>query len=159
MTRSSRYILALAVIFATLPGLTLAQGHNSEVIIEHTSTAFIKTDVLINDFDILAGGVASAEAGNLMSAVVANDLRLSGLFRVGLFEGDADSLDFEFAIEGTVEGPLRDAEQTGENAPITISLNLLSFPQRQLLMNKRYRPLHQQQRLSADNYVAGYDAA
>jgi len=153
MTRSSRFILALAVIFAVLPGLALAQGRSSEVIIEHTSTAFIKTDVLINEFDILAGGVASAEAGDLMSAVVANDLRLSGLFRVGHSEGDADSLDFEFAIEGTVEGPLRDAAQTGENAPITISLNLLSFPQRQLLMNKRYRPLPSQMRATAHHFA------
>ena len=49
--------------------------------------------------------------------------------------------DFEFAIEGTVEGPLRDAEQTGEDAPTTLSLNLLTWPERQLLLNKRYRPL------------------
>ncbi len=153
MTRSSRYILTFAVIFAALPGLTLAQGRNSEVIIEHTSTAFIKTDVLITEMDVLSGGVASSEAGNLMAAVVANDLRLSGLFRVGLFKDEGDSLDFEFTIEGTVEGPLRDATQTGENAPITISLNLLSFPQRQLLMNKRYRPLPSQMRATAHHFA------
>ncbi len=153
MIRSRRYILVLAVIFATLPGLTLAQGRNSEVIIEHTSTAFIKTDVLINELDVLAGGVASADAANTMALVVANDLRLSGLFRVGHSEGDPDSLDFEFTIEGTVEGPLRDAGQTGENAPITISLNLLSYPQRQLLMNKRYRPLPSQMRATAHHFA------
>ncbi len=153
MTRSSLYILALAVFFAGLPGLCPAQGRNSEVIIEHTSTAFIKTDILINELDVLAGGVASAEAGDLLTAVVANDLRISGLFRVGFVAGEADSLDFEFAIEGTVEGPLRDADQTGENAPITISLDLVSFPQRQLLMNKRYRPLPSQMRATAHHFA------
>ena len=37
----------------------------------------------------------------------------------GLSEANPDSLQFEFTIEGTVEGPLRDAGQTGEDAPTT----------------------------------------
>jgi TolB protein len=152
MIRTSRYILTLAVVFATLPCLSLAQGRNSEVVIDITREAFIKTDVLINELDVLAGGVSSADAAMTMSSVVTNDLRLSGLFRVGHSEGDADSLEFEFTIEGTVEGPLRDADQTGENGPITISLNLLSYPQRQLLMNKRYRPLPSQMRATAHHF-------
>lgn len=152
MSRSSGTILAFVLLFG-LPVAAAAQGLGSEVIIEHTSTAFIKTDVLMNELDVLAGGVASAEAAELISSVVANDLRLSGLFRVGHSESDADSLQLEFAVEGTVEGPLRDAEQTGENAPITISLNLLSFPQRQLLMNKRYRPLPSQLRATAHHFA------
>jgi TolB protein len=153
MPRFSRLILALAVVLSALPGQVLAQGRNSEVVIDITRSAFIKTDVLINELDVLAGGVASGEAADLMATVVANDLRFSGLFRVGFIEGEADSLEFEFAIEGTVEGPLRDADQTGVNDPITISLNLLSYPQRQLLMNKRYRPLPSQMRATAHHFA------
>ncbi len=153
MTRISGIILTFAFLLTCFSGEAAAQGRKSEVIIEHTGTAFIKTDVLINELDVLAGGVPSSEAADLMASVVANDLRLSGLFRVGLSESDADSLQLEFAIEGTVEGPLRDAELTGEKAPITISLNLLSFPQRQLLMNKRYRPLPSQLRATAHHFA------
>ena len=72
---------------------------------------------------------------------------------MGFSEENPDSLEYEFTIEGTVEGPLRDAAQTGENAPITISLNLLSYPQRQLLMNKRYRPLPSQMRATAHHFA------
>jgi TolB protein len=153
MRRSSAIILAGAIWLALTGGLARAQGRGSEVVIEHTGQALVKTDVLMNELDVLAGGVSAAEAGQLVAAVVASDLRLSGLFRVGLSESDSDSLQLEFAIEGTVEGSLRDAEQTGETAPITISLNLLSFPQRQLLMNKRYRPLPDQLRATAHHFA------
>jgi len=148
--------ILLAVFFlscAILPDMALAQGRHTEVVIEHTGTAFIKTDILIRDLDVLSGGVESADAANLMNRIVANDLRLSGLFLVGFSEENPDSLEYEFTIEGTVEGPLRDAAQTGENAPVTISLNLLSYPQRQLLMNKRYRPLPSQMRATAHHFA------
>ncbi len=148
--------ILLSVFFLScsiLPGLAQAQGRHTEVVIEHTGTAFIKTDILIRDLDVLSGGVESADAANLMNRIVANDLRLSGLFLVGFSEENPDSLKYEFTIEGTVEGPLRDAAQTGENAPVTISLNLLSYPQRQLLMNKRYRPLPSQMRATAHHFA------
>ncbi|MEN8007476.1 MAG: hypothetical protein ABFS42_10700 [Candidatus Krumholzibacteriota bacterium] len=153
MSRNKKLLLILVAVLSVSPTAALAQGRNNEVVIEHTKTAFIKTDVLISELDVLSGGVASADAANLMTDIIGNDLRLSGLFRVGMFEGESDSLEFEFTIEGTVEGPLRDADQTGENAPVTISLNLLSFPQRQLLMNKRYRPLHTQMRSTAHHFA------
>ncbi len=148
--------IMMPVFFLTCvfwPNMALAQGRHTEVVIEHTGTAFIKTDVLIRDLDVLSGGVESADAANLMNRIVANDLRLSGLFLVGFSEENPDSLKYEFTIEGTVEGPLRDAAQTGENAPVTISLNLLSYPQRQLLMNKRYRPLPSQMRATAHHFA------
>jgi TolB protein len=153
MTRTRTKILVAALLVMVLPGLVLAQGSNSEVVIEHTKTAFTKTNVLILPLDVLSGGIESAEAADAMNQIVANDLRLSGLFQVGLSEENPDSLQYEFTIEGTVEGPLRDADQTGENAPITISLNLLSYPQRQLLMNKRYRPLPAQMRATAHHFA------
>ena len=152
--RSFRILLPVFFLTcAILPKLTLAQGRSTEVVIEHSGTAFIKTDVLIRELDILSGGMDSVEAADTMNRVVANDLRLSGLFQVGFSEENPDSLQFEFTVEGTVEGPLRDAGQTGENAPITISLNLLSYPQRQLLMNKRYRPLPSQMRATAHHFA------
>jgi len=147
------YMLAAIFALLLLPTASLAQGRNSEVVLDITKSAFVKTDVLIRDLDVLSGGVESADAAGLMNRIVANDLLLSGLFQVGFSEENPDSLEYEFTIEGTVEGPLRDAEQTGENVPITISLNLLSYPQRQLLMNKRYRPLPSQMRATAHHFA------
>ena len=143
--------LLLAVV--TVAGTAVAQSRSSEVVIEHTSTAFIKTDVLMQELDVLSGGPESVAAADLMLTVISNDLNLSGLFQVGFSESNPESLQFEFTIEGTVEGPLRDAAQTGVNAPVTINLNLLSYPERQLLLNKRYRPLPSQMRVTAHHFA------
>jgi TolB protein len=153
MTMKRKTILAVAGILLLVPALAQAQGRHSEVVLDITKSAFVKTDVLMTELDVLSGGVASSEAAVSMVDIVANDLKLSGLFRVGFDLAGSDSLQFEFTIEGTVEGPLRDAEQTGENAPTTISMNLLSYPQRQLLMNKRYRPLPSQMRATAHHFA------
>ena len=62
----------------------------------------------MTELDVLSGGVASSEAAVRMVDIVANDLRLSGLFRVGFDQAGSDSLQFEFTIEGTVESFDRD---------------------------------------------------
>jgi hypothetical protein len=98
-----RYFNKLLPVFMlaclVLPTLAVAQGRNTEVVIEHSGTAFIKTDVLVRDLDVLSGGVESADAASLMNQIVANDLRLSGLFQVGFSEENPDSLEYEFTIE------------------------------------------------------------
>ena len=108
----------------------------------------------MNELDVLSGGVASAEAadadGRGHRPTTCASAACSGW---GIPRATPTACEFEFAIEGTVEGPLRDADQTGENAPITITLNLLSWPERQLLMNKRYRPLPSQMRATAHHFA------
>lgn len=148
----------LLLICGTISVLTgassaLAQGRIPDFVIEHTESAYLKTDVMLGTLDVLSGGERSIQAADLLHEVVGDDLVFSGLFRVGAAEGGADSLNFEYTIEGTVEGPLRDARQTGETAPTTISLNLLTWPGRQLLLNKRYRPLPNQLRATAHHFA------
>jgi TolB protein len=148
--------LALAALLTMVAGTAAAQGRNSEIVIEHTGSAFIKTDVKMFDLDVLSGGPDAVGAADLIGDIIANDLVLSGLCRVGhagMEEADGDSLNFEFAIEGTVEGPLRDAAQTGQEQPVTVSLNLVTWPERQLLLNKRYRPLPSQFRATAHHFA------
>ncbi len=148
--------LAAAWLLALAPA-AVAQGRKSEVVIEHTTSAFIKTDLLLGPLDVLSGGPSAVAAADLMREVIGSDLVLSGLFRVGGAEDDnvagGDTLQFEYTIEGTVEGPVRDAELTGEDAPTTISLNLLTWPGRQLMLNKRYRPLPEQMRTTAHHFA------
>ncbi len=136
-----------------LANFALAQS-NTDFVIEHTSSAFIKTDLKLNPLDVLSGGEASVAAADLLKEVIGTDLIYSGLFRIEGAAGETDSLKFEYTIEGTVEGPLRDADQTGETAPTTISLNLLTWPGRQLLLNKRYRPLPSQLRATAHHFAS-----
>jgi len=119
-----------------------------------TKTAYAKTDILVNMLDVLSGGNASVETADILEAVINNDLVFSGLIRTGLSEDQSDTLDFQFTIEGTVEGPLRDAEQTGEDVPTTINLNFMLYPSRQLLFSKRYRPLPTQLRTTAHHFSA-----
>jgi TolB protein len=153
--KSAKSIVCCLLIVALLmpAGSASAQGRSSEVVIQTTKTAFKKTDILVNMLDVLSGGRASVQAAEMMHSVIYSDLDYSGLMRAGTAEAQADSMDFEFIIEGTVEGPLRDAEEVGENAPTTLSLNLLTWPGRQLLMNKRYRPLPSQLRATAHHFA------
>jgi len=135
-------------------GTGAASGQsNADFVIEHTSSAFLKTDIMLAPLEVLSGGERAVEFGELVATIVGTDLDYSGLFRVGQESGTADSLRFEYAIEGVVEGPLRDAAVTGETVPTTINLNLLTWPGRQLLLNKRYRPLPSQLRATAHHFA------
>jgi len=145
-------ILWLITVLCLLTG-GAATAQQAEVTLEVNKTAFQKIDILVNMLDVLSGGMASVQMADTVEDVVINDLKLSGLFRVGTSEGQSDSLSFEYTIEGSVEGPLRDAAQTGENVPTTISLNLLTWPGRQLVLNKRYRPLPDQMRSTAHHFA------
>ncbi len=152
--KSMRYggVVFGALIWMLVSGVAFGQS-NSDYVIEHTSSAFIKTDVKINPLDVLSGGENSVLAADLLYQIIDTDLIYSGLFRTGSSNASNDSLNFEYTIEGTVEGPLRDADQTGETAPTTISLNLLTWPGRQLILNKRYRPLPNQMRSTGHHFA------
>ncbi len=144
------YVLA-ACLVSVATGVVLAQG--SEVVIESTRTAYRKTDILLNEFDVLSGGENAVAGSDLVAAVLGNDLQLSGLFRIGTSGASSDSFAFEFTIEGRVEGPLMDAEVSGEQPPLTVSLDLLTYPGRQLLLGKRYRPGPDQLRITAHHFA------
>lgn len=145
-------LLVLIMVLALLPSLVLGQGRGPEVGLEITKTAFQKIDVLVGMLDVLSGGMPAVNSADTLESVIINDLKYSGLFRTGRAEAQTDSMHFEYTIEGSVEGPLRDARATGEIQPTTISLNLLTFPGRQLILNKRYRPLPDQLRSTAHHF-------
>lgn len=132
----------------------LAQGRGPEVGLEITKAAYRRIDIQVNLLDVLSGGMPAVVTADTIGAVMDRDLRLSGLFRTGSSPASGDSLNFEYTIEGTVEGPLRDARTTGEEQPTTVSLNLLTWPGRQLILNKRYRPLPGQMRATAHHFAS-----
>lgn len=118
-----------------------------------TKEAYLKTDVLINMFDVLSGGRASVKDADELEFVIRQDLIYSGFFNVGTSEDQSDSLDFLYSIEGTVEGPLRDAEITGEEAESTVNLNFLDHAGRSIIFSKRYRPHSRQMRATAHHFA------
>ncbi len=149
--------LALCLTFCMMVPMVdqaLAANGQIEVGVDITKTAYEKTDILVNMLNVLSGGTASVKTAELVESVINNDLIFSGLIRTALSEDQSDSLDFQFTIEGTVEGPLRDAELTGEDVPTTINLNFMLYPSRQLLFSKRYRPLPTQLRTTAHHFSA-----
>ncbi len=148
--------LTILLVFCPLLLVSVAVGQAvPEVELRVTKTAFQKIDVLIGTLDVLSGGMPAVDAATTLEKTVARDLDYSGLFRVGLLESQAerDSLHFEFAVRGSVEGPVRDAELTGKDAPNTVSLDLVTYPGGQLLLNKRYRPLPEQMRATAHHFA------
>jgi TolB protein len=152
-----RIVILVVVLYGSLaawPAGVRAQGV-PDVTLGVTKTAFAKIDIFVGTLDVLSGGMAAVEAATLLESTIARDLRYSGLFRVGMLEGDAkrDTLAYEFAIRGSVEGPLRDARQIGLDAPTTVSLDLVTYPGGQLLLNKRYRPLPEQMRTTAHHFA------
>ncbi|MCP4293152.1 MAG: hypothetical protein GY780_15105 [bacterium] len=150
--RKLSYFLFLIFLFVVFGGQALAAKDRIEVGSVLTKTAFLKTDILVNMLDVLSGGNNSVATADVVEEVINNDLVFSGLIRTGKSEAESDTLDFLYTIEGTVEGPLRDAEVTGEVAPTTVNLNFMSWPGRQLIFSKRYRPLPSQYRTTAHHF-------
>lgn len=146
--------LPIFLLALTLASSALAQGR-PDVSIGIVKETAEKYDLLVTTLDVLSGGMPAVEAATALERTIARDLEYSALFRIGLLDSQAetDSLNFTYAIRGTVEGPVRDAEQTGAEVPTTVSLDLVTYPAGQLLLNKRYRPLPEQIRITAHHFA------
>lgn len=151
--RAASCLLILGACLCLRAETAAAQRAPVEVQIQTTRSAFRKTAVMVRGLSARSGGPAAASAADLATSVLANDLLLSGLCTVARSGAGADSAGVEFVIEGTVEGPLLGSERTGEDAPLTVSLDLLTHPGRQLLLNKRYRPDSRQVRATAHHFA------
>jgi TolB protein len=148
MTRLSRTAFALIALGGLLwPVLAGAQGGRTEVSIEHTQKAVLKTDVRIGDFRALSDEREVQETAAKLREVVGNDLLLSGLFNLGGNGFKPAELPFSFTIDATVEGP------ASGDGPVTVDLNLLTWPDRQLVLTKRYRPGPEQVRTTAHHFA------
>lgn len=141
----------MAILAAALsllaPAAAPAQGGRTEVHIQHTQQAVLKTDARMGDFRTLSGGRAAQEVAARLREVVGNDLLLSGLFNVGGAGYKPETLPFSWTVEATVEG------QAGADWPVTVNLNLLTWPDRQLVLTKRYRPGEDQVRTTAHHFA------
>lgn len=140
-----RIHLVAAAICLLLPAAAAAQGGRTEVAIEHTAKAVLKTDVRIGDFRGLGDDREVQETAARLREVLANDLLLSGLFRVGGPGYPDQDLPFNWTTEATVE--------RGSDGAMVVNLNLLSWPDRQLVLTKRYKPGPEQVRTTAHHFA------
>lgn len=140
----TRIIAAITILLA--PALAVAQGGRTEVNIQHTQQAVLKTDARMGDFRALSGGRTAQDVAARLREVVGNDLLLSGLFNVGGAGYKPETLPFSWTIEATVEGP------AAGDWPVTVNLSLLTWPDRQLVLTKRYRPGEDQVRTTAHHF-------
>jgi TolB protein len=149
-------VICWSLVLIGFPAAAPVRAQTSgRIYIDIEKTALRKIVIQVGLLDVLSGGMEAVTAADLVEDVVASDLEYSGFFRVGVGEHAAapDTGGFEFTIAGSVEGPLRDARQTGEEVPTTVTLQLLSYPERQALLTKRYRPRPEQLRITAHHFA------
>ncbi len=136
-----------------LAGLAHAQRSSPEVGLRIEKTAYLKFDILVEPLEVLSGGPRAVDMAEKVRWTIDQDLEYSGFFRVGRDEEESKDLNFEFAIEGVLEGPLPDTVTKPEQAKSIVTLRLVSFPERQILLDKRYGPTPSQLRASAHHFV------
>ncbi len=138
-------LLAALVALGSAAGAT---GQTPEVVLRGEKVAYRKIDVMMGRLEALAGGARAEETAREIETVLERDLRYSGLFRVARpGQAGVDTLDLAFSVEGTVEGAL------SESGTPLVSLKLLTFQERQLLLQKNYRPRPEQRRASAHHFA------
>jgi len=146
---------AVLLVMALLPALAAAA--DPEIILGTEKVAWERIDIRVQAPLVFSGGEEAQRAAELVDAVVRDDLHYSGLFNVlraaAPGEAQADSLQASFGIEGTLEGRPPGTAVTADEAAPVLSLKLLSYPERQLLLGKRYRPTADQLRVSAHHFV------
>ena len=145
-------VLALLISGFGWPVGAAAQRRSPEVEIGIVTTAFAKIDILSEELEVLSGGRTAVDAGARLGQVVRQDLEYSGFFRVGLGQSAPDSLEFEYAIEGSVEGSLHRGQEQRE-ARYTVNLKLLTYPERELVFSKAYNPNGAQLRASGHHFA------
>ena len=142
---------ASLVLLATTP--VLAQRGSPEVGLSIEKTAYLKFDILVEPLEVLSGGQRAIDHAEKVRWTIDQDLEYSGYFRVGRDEEEAEELNAQFAIEGVLEGPLPDTVTKPEQAKSVLTLRLVSYPERQVMLDKRYGPLPSQLRASAHHFV------
>ncbi len=143
--------VALALVAAAAGGAFAA---DPEIILGAEKVAWERIDILVQPLAVFSGGRDSQQMGEMITAIISDDLHYSGLFRpLGPEAAESDTAAISFGIEGSLEGRLPGTAVTAAEAAPVLSLKLLSYPGRQLMLGKRYRPLAGQMRASAHHFI------
>ncbi len=146
-------LLALLALPAARPPAARAQGADTEVVLGATRQAVQRLDMLVEPLAVGSGGEQAQRDAWLVESVIRVDLDYSGLFRARARDELGDSLRVTYAIEGQLEGRDPGTAVTPQEAAPNLTLRLVAYPGRQLLLEKRYRPTRDRLRVSAHHFV------
>ena len=141
--------LAAVLILAGVP----ARAADPEIHLGTTRASTERLDMLVQPLEVVSGGTEAQEAAWLVESVIRIDLDYSGFFRSLSPEDMSDTTRVQYAVEGLLEGRLPGTGVTAaERAPL-MTLRLVAYPGRQLLLSKRYRPTWDRLRATAHHFV------
>jgi TolB protein len=142
-----RRIVACTFVLA-IAAAASAQPVTPDVTLEARKSGVQLLDILVGTLRTQSGGMPAAEAGALLEQVLAQDLQYSGFFRVArtVRQAAQDSLHLAYEINGTVQGG-------SPGTPATVDLNLVTHPDGQPILSKRYRPEAEQMRVTAHHFA------
>ncbi len=148
----SRIVWKLLFLCLTLFAVNALAG-DPEISIGTSRVAFDRIDMLVQPLDVVSGGTEAQEAAWLIESVIRVDLDYSGFFRALSAEDISDTTRIQYAIEGLLEGRLAGTGVTPQERAPLLTLKLVAYPGRQLLLSKRYRPTWDRLRATAHHFV------
>jgi TolB protein len=149
MIKRFRVCILLCLLLAT----SIATAAPSEVILGTTKEAWDKIDILVSPLEVASGGQQAQNDAWILESIMRVDFDYSGLFRAVESDALADSTTVTYAVEGLLEGRLPGTAVTAEEAAPLLTLKLMAYPGRQLLLSKRYNPTADRLRASAHHFA------
>ena len=153
MARFDRTLMLIAALAALPLAGRPAAAADPEINLGTTRVAVDRLDILVQPLEVVSGGTEAQEAAWLVESVIRVDLDYSGFFRALSVEDVSDTTQVQYAVEGLMEGRLPGTGVTAEERAPLLTLKLVAYPGRQLLLSKRYRPTWDRLRATAHHFV------
>ena len=153
MARFDRTLMLIAALAALPLAGRPAAAADPEINLGTTRVAVDRLDILVQPLEVVSGGTEAQEAAWLVESVIRVDLDYSGFFRALSAEDVSDTTQVQYAVEGLMEGRLPGTGVTAEERAPLLTLKLVAYPGRQLLLSKRYRPTWDRLRATAHHFV------
>ena len=142
----------IAVLIVQLLAVGIATA-DPGIVIGTTRSSVERIDMLVQPLEVVSGGSEAQEAAWLVESVIRVDLDYSGIFRALAAEDVGDTTQVQYAVEGVLEGRLAGTGVTAQERAPLLTLKLVAYPGRQLLLSKRYRPTWDRLRATAHHFV------
>ncbi|MBU0743670.1 hypothetical protein KKG45_12065 [bacterium] len=153
MTRHDMMSLQMMLTAALVLVAAPARAGDPEINLGTTRASIDRLDMLVQPLEVVSGGTEAQEAAWLVESVIRIDLDYSGFFRALSVEDMSDTTQVQYAVEGLLEGRLPGTGVTAQERAPLLTLKLVAYPGRQLLLSKRYRPTWDRLRATAHHFV------
>ncbi len=145
--------LRISALLCLLCAAASVRAGDPEISLGTTRAALERIDMLVQPLEVVSGGTEAQEAAWLVESVIRVDLDYSGFFRALSAEDVGEDTSVQYAVEGVMEGRLPGTGVTAQERAPLLTLKLVAYPGRQLLLSKRYRPTWDRLRATAHHFV------